>query len=139
MPTEELHPDTPVALPDVWRELRRQGKKQTLMLALLTKDPLDQDAKPGMLQVQEEHGRRLTEVQGRVTNLETQHESNLLRINQAKAREEEAAEAASLTKADHKWTMVWDIAKASAAMVGTAALAVVTYASATFLARPPHP
>ena len=126
MPTGDIEPhDQGSALKAVWREMRCQGQKLDRVIAFITKDPMDKNAADGMLQVQEEHGRRLDDVKGRVTNLETQHEANLIKINATR-------DETDTMRTEHTWTMAWDALK----MCMAAAVGAV---SAVIAGRPPHP
>jgi hypothetical protein len=117
--------DHTAAMRAIWREMRAQGAKQDKMLALMTKDPLDLLAPPGIKQIQEDHTRRIDDVKTRVANLETQHEANLTKINAT--RDETDA-----MRTEHTWTMAWDGLK----MCMAAAVGALTAALTT---RPPHP
>lgn len=109
----------------IWAEIRRQGEQQKShgimldrLLSAVTRDPLDRHGDPGIVQVQEDHGRRIDDVKARVTNLEVQHESNLEKINAARAAEDER-------QGDRTWTMGWDALKLGLAAAAGAISGVI--------------
>ena len=115
-------------LRDMRDELRAYGFRQNQMFAVLTKDPLDPHAAPGLMQIQEDQGRRLDDVKFRVTNLEVQHESNLEKINNAK-------EAQDVLRKERSWLMLYDAFKA----IATGLIGAVTGAvSAVFAMKIMH-
>jgi hypothetical protein len=79
MDTNEMRATVPAAgapptIEGVWAEVRQLSGKVDRLLRAVTKDPLDPEAKPGLVQRQEEHEGRLDDLDARVTKIENQGE-----------------------------------------------------------------